>query len=76
MDIFLTFESPTFVFYPPAPNGSNNGEPGGIVVGRFEYWSERVKKRDHRPTITPLQIAYENQKDSNLFARIPAEIHN
>ncbi len=43
MDIFLTFESPTFVFYPPAPKGSNNGEPGGIVVGRFEYRSERVK---------------------------------
>lgn len=48
----------------------------GLWLESFNMGGKENKNQDPRTTITPVQIAYENQKDSNLFARIPAEIRN
>jgi hypothetical protein len=48
----------------------------GLLLEDSNIGAKEYKIRDQRPTTTPLQIAYENQKDSNFFDRIPAEIRN
>ena len=47
----------------------------GILSESLNLGAKEIDSQDQE-TITPLQLAYENQKDSEFFTRFPAEIRN
>jgi len=52
------------------------GNLAGLLLEGSNIGTKKYRNQDHRPKTTPLQIAYENQKNSSFFARIPAAIRN